>query len=186
MPTLTGQIKITSDWIYQDPDVRGFDDGAKPPEHNRRYESKHTWEISGDDDGQVNRMFRERRQVTSTTTTDDLDLAGGLTDVWGNTLTFIAIKELIIFNRANASGEILADYLLVGGAGAGGNAWGALFGGDQDATQRVFPQGDYVVTAPRDGIPVTAGTGDILRVAHDGITAEIEYDIIIKGIVAGP
>ena len=175
--TLTGDIRIDSKWVYRDSET--IDSGERPPEWSRLYNRQHAF-TSGVATGQVNRIFAEHRQVTTSTTTDDLDLAGGLTDIYGDTIVFVAVKELFIVNLATGN----ADNLLVGGAGAGNNAWGPPFGGSQTAQARCYPNGELLWTGPQNGIPVTAGSQDTLRIQHDGVADSITYGIIIKGTSA--
>ena len=85
---------------------------------------------SGTGSGQVNRKWDDRRRLSQSSGTDLLDLAGGLTDRFGNTLTFTKIKLLFIVNKGVRSGstyvETAGQDLLVGGAAS--NAWAAFVG----------------------------------------------------------
>jgi hypothetical protein len=133
-------------------------------------------------------VWRDTRLITPSTATDDLDLAGGLTDAFGNTLTFSRVKLVKIENLGTKNGErdytvVTGEKLLVGGAGAGGNAWAAWANGDQDAKVTVDGGGVFLIYAPQaPGYAVTAGTGDVLRVALSGSGSNsIYYDIVIFG-----
>lgn len=141
---------------------------------------------SGNGENQVQELWHDRRFVAPSSTTDDIDLAGALTNAFGRTVTFATVRALAIHNLGiQGAGETFTETagedIQVGGAGAAGNAWGALFNSDQDAQITVRSGGILIVTAPLDGITVTAGTGDILRVTHDGTTTTIHYDIVVMG-----
>lgn len=136
----------------------------------------------GTADNQADLLWHDQRTVTLATVTDDIDLAGALTDPFGQTVTFVKIRALLIYNRETTTGE----NLLIGGAGAANNAWATLFNGDQDAKITLAPTGVLLLTAPVDGYSVTAGSQDILRVVHDGTTTggDIVYDIVVAGTTA--
>ena len=120
---------------------------------------------------QVNAVFTDERSISGN---DDLDLAGGLTDAHGNTLTFTSIKAIMIeANSANAAN------LIVGAEGS--NPFGTLFNDNSDAIV-VPPGGVFVLTNPAaTGFAVTASTGDILRVAPASGT--LSYKIVLLGEV---
>jgi hypothetical protein len=136
---------------------------------------------------QCNAMWHDRRRLTLATGTDDLDLAGGLEDVFGNTLTFTQIKLLFIQNKGQPTGStwttIAGQDLLVGAAAS--NAWGSFLDNSQTAKMRLRSGGFILLTAPRDGHRVLAGSRDVLRIDHDGSAAsggDIDYDIVVAGI----
>ncbi len=143
---------------------------------------------TGTGDNQAQKVYYERRTVTIASPTDDLDLAGGLTDWFGNTLTFKNVKGLIILNLGVGDDDDQTPTdgqdLLVGGAGAASNAWGVPFDGDQDAKLRVRSGGWLPLPAPMDGYSVQAGEQDTLRIEHAGSGAsggDIVYDILVWG-----
>jgi hypothetical protein len=107
---------------------------------------------------------------------ENLDLAGGLVDVFGNTLTFVKIKAILI---KAATGN--TNSVVVGGAGSN-----TFVGPFADATDKVGipPNGYAKFLAPVSGWAVTAGTGDILQIANSGGTTGVTYDIIIVGTSA--
>jgi hypothetical protein len=106
-------------------------------------------------------------------TTEEIDLAGTLTDVFGDAVVFVIVNGIYIFNQQTAAGEDL----IVGGAAA--NAF-LLF---DDATDQrsIGPGGALFISEPSlAGIPVTAGTGDLLKL-DAGATANLKFDILIWG-----
>lgn len=98
-----------------------------------------------------------------------LDLAGGVTNALGETLTFAAIKAF----RIRAARDNVAA-IVVGGAGA--NTFTGWFA---DATDKIAvpPGGMFEIVNPSAaGWTVTAGTGDVLLIAGtnaDDYTVEI-------------
>lgn len=186
---LTGRMLLQLAWDFQNNDGVAI---TKEDDSHRYAEDF----ADGTGDDQVNQMWRDRREVTAATGTDDIDLAGTLTNQFGQTVTFSAIKAILIRSRGlPAAGndgsstdtwtETDGQDLLVGGAGSAGNAWASLFDGNQDAKVRVRSGGFIVAYAPNDAYSVVAGTNDILRVAWDGNLAsgdDIEYDIVILGV----
>jgi hypothetical protein len=134
---------------------------------------------------QADEMWYDRRLVTASTPTDDIDLYGTESNVYGRTLNFTTIKTLVIFNlgqRDGSGGYTLAhgEEILVGGAGAVGNAWAGFLNGDQDAKVVVGPGDTFVWSNRLEGSAVTSGTADVLRVVNNG-ALDIDYDIFVIG-----
>ena len=122
---------------------------------------------------QADRIFHDRRSLAATT--EELDLAGSLTDVFGAALTFVKVKGIWIKNNNTTA----AQTLTVGGAAS--NAF-LLFA---DATDKmaIGPNSQLFRWEPSlAGIPVTAGTGDKLKFDAGAVT--ISYDIVIIGTSA--
>ena len=103
---------------------------------------------------------------------EDLDLAGGTLTTLGVTLAFVKIKAVIVEALASNSGPIT-----VGGATT--NAFVGPFGA---ATHTVILPAGGVFEArnPNTGWTVTAGTGDLLRIAG----ANQVYKIVLVGTSA--
>lgn len=127
---------------------------------------------SGTGSGSADREFHDSRTLT-TGATEDLDLAGGLTDPLGNTLTFATIKAIVVLA---ASGNTTNLTL-----GNGTNAWVGPWGAT--GTEVVKPGGLYVNVAPGTGWTVTASTADILKVAN-AAGASATYRIVLLGTSA--
>ncbi len=87
---------------------------------------------------------------------EDLDLAGGLADLYGGTITAARVKWMYIKNLSTTNN------IVVGAAGS--NPWATLLNSTGTLT---LPPGAHVSVATPDatGWTVTAGTGDILKVA---------------------
>lgn len=99
---------------------------------------------------------------------EDVDLAGGLTDVFGATLTFAEVKFFGVHNTGTAT-------LTLGAASS--NAWAGLLNATGTVT---LPAGAFMLFGANDatGFAVVAGTGDLLKVAG---TAGQTYDLIVWG-----
>lgn len=124
---------------------------------------------------QADRLFSDTRTINPSAN-EDLDLAGNFTDPIGGPATFAKVKAIIV--RASAANT---NNVVVGGAAA--NAFVGGFGAAAQ-TFAVRPGGVFMVTAPKDGWVVTAGTGDLLRIANSGAGSAVTYDIIIVGTSA--
>jgi len=184
--TFTGTFLTKFDWSYPN-SVEGATEGQKWNSY-QRFLATFT---SGTGDNQCNCMWVARRTLSLASPIDSLDLAAGLTDQYGNTITLKELKILTVHNRGVVAGDAddetatptAGEDLLIGGAG--GNAWAALFNGDQDAQITLRTDGIFGVCAPRDGYSVSPGTEDILQIEHGGSEAsggDISYDIGIAGV----
>lgn len=121
---------------------------------------------------QANHVFTDTRTLLASAT-ETLDLAGGLTDALGATLTFTAIKAILITaDEANTNNVML---------GGGSNPFRGWFA---DATDKIAitPGGMALLVDPTAaGQAVTAATGDLLLVANSGSGTGITYTITIIG-----
>lgn len=119
----------------------------------------------------ADRIFHDTRTI-AISGSDDLDLAGVLTDPFGATITFADVRLIFI-----AAALANTNNLVVGG-----DANALLFGGAAAHTVTVRPGGIFMLAA-RDatGYPVTAATGDILQIANSGAGTTVTYDVVIIG-----
>jgi len=123
----------------------------------------------GTSSGAADIVFSDTRTLTASTN-EDLDLAGGVSDVFGVTRTFVKVK--ILRFRAAATNTTT---LVIGG---GTNPFLGPFGGALH-TVSLAPGGEVLVTAPAAGWTVTASTADILKVTNPaGASATYDVDII--------
>ncbi len=123
---------------------------------------------------QANQMFVDTRTVAGSSN-DDIDLAGILIDQLGTTVTFTSIKALLITSDL-ANGDVLN----VGAAAA--NGFSTMYGASTDLV-KVHPGGLMLLSNPTAaGYIVTAGTGDILRVANADASSAT-YTIYLIGTV---
>ena len=109
--------------------------------------------------------------------TEDLDIAGGITDSFGAAVTFARVRGLIISNQTTSAGIILE----VGGAAS--NEWYAWAGAAGDKA-KVGPDGVlYLWNPSAAGVAVTAGSADTLKIANTG-GSTVTYQIVIIGASA--
>lgn len=137
------------------------------------------WDITnGTTDGKMDQLFHVNSSVTAASPVDH-DLAGGVTDSFGNTLTFATVKFIYLKVDTTTTGY----YIEIGGGddGAGNNAFINWVADGSDKI-RVYNEGVVMMYSPNDGFAVTATTGDILRVAASAGT--IGYEMIIGGTSA--
>ena len=131
---------------------------------------------SGTGANQMDLIWEDTRALAASTG-EDLDLAGGLTDAFGTTLTFVKVK-LIWISAASANGSTIS----VGGASATQFVnWVA----NASDIVKVRPGGCMLLYAPdATGYGVTAATGDLFKILNDDGAAGATYSIIIGGTSA--
>lgn len=125
---------------------------------------------NGTGSGQANKQFHDARSLEAGAN-ESLDLAGGLTDTFGNSLTFTKIKFLLIANTSTT------QTLSVGGGGVN-----SFINWVADATDivKIGPGATAVLICDPAGVTVTADTGDLLKILNNAGAACI-YDIVIFG-----
>jgi hypothetical protein len=125
---------------------------------------------TGADQAQV--IFSDTRTLAGSTN-ESLDLAGGLPHALGGTITFSAIKAIIVKARDTNTGNLRV------GAGVA-NAFQGFFGASAIGNL-VTPDGLLVLIDPSaTGQAVTGGTGDLLRIENLSAGSS-DYDIYIIG-----
>lgn len=124
---------------------------------------------------QANMIFTDTRTLTASSS-EDLDLAGGLTDAYGAAITFTKIKGIIVSASSNNTNNVIV--------GGDGSAAFVNWVGDATDTIVVRPGGTFALFAPDStAYAVTATTGDILQIANSAGSTSVTYDIIILGTV---
>jgi hypothetical protein len=123
---------------------------------------------AGDDKAQI--VFADTRTLAGSAT-EDLDLAGSLKDNFNKTLTFTKVKA--IFVQADADN---AEAIEIGPASANGflGPWA-----DASDVTKIDDSGAFMVTAPKTGWTVTAGTVDLITVTAGASGGS--YTIVIVG-----
>lgn len=148
-------------------------DLANDPEYRLDY--PHRIQLtSGTNAGQSDLMWTDQRVLTASST-EDLDLAGGLTDGLGTAVSFAEITALVVKAAAGNTNNVV-----VGDDAAA--PWTALLGADGTVTLR--PGALFMAVAgiaDATGYAVTATTADILQVANSAGGTSVTYDIIIVG-----
>lgn len=123
-------------------------------------------QANGTSAGQADLVYSKRRTVTNDVTPDEIDLDGSLVGPDGEAVAFASVTIIRIRNLDDT------QVLSVGG-GSNAPSWATF--------PPIGPGGELVVhRSDAAGYPVTAGTGDILRVATDGGTS-VPYEITIVG-----
>lgn len=172
---INGKLKILCE-IFDD------DAAAAGGENVNLQNAHHLFETliafaNGTSDGQINMVWSDRGTMNASAT-NTLDLAGGLTDVYGHTLTFTVVKLIILRNRNTASGDILS----IGPAAS--NGWVGFWA---DASDRnickpgIASQPSFLIFYEPAGIAVTAGSADCLSIIEAGGANAGNYDIFIAG-----
>lgn len=120
--------------------------------------------------GQSNVLFSDTRTLAASGT-ESLDVAGVLADALGAT---IAAAEIVAIYVAAAAGNT-NDVQVTRPAANGVPLF--LAAGDGIA----LGPGDFSVRTYRNGVPVTAATGDLITVTNGAAGTPVSYDIVILG-----
>jgi len=129
--------------------------------------------VTGTAAEQADLVFSDTRTLAASAS-ESLDLAGGLADAFGQTLTFVEVVAVLIKAAEGNTNDVV-----VGGAPS--NTLASFFG---DATDKVLvkPGGLLLLAAPGNpAYAVTASTGDILKVANSSSGSAVTYDIVVVG-----
>ena len=139
------------------------------------YEKTHSL-TNGTGAGEANQIFSDTRTL-ALSASEELDLAGGLTDALGDTVTLTEVKTLVI--RASESN---GANIVVGGSAT--NSMSSIFG---DPTDKIVLKPGALIALSAGtvgaGYAVTAGTGDLLKIENTDGAASASYDIIVVGTV---
>lgn len=120
-------------------------------------------------------QFHDQRTL-SASATEDLDLAGGLTDAYGATLTFVELRAVMVFAAAANTNNVNVQRASSNGV--------PLFLAASDGVP-VPPGGVFLWSCPADGkVSVTAGTGDLLTITNSAGSTSVTYDVVIIGTSA--
>jgi hypothetical protein len=121
---------------------------------------------------QANNLFHDRRTLAPSAN-ENLDVAGVLTSGLGDTLGFTALKAIIIVAAASNTTTLTVSRPASNGV--------AFLAAASDAFI-LKPGGLFVLIDPSAaGIPVAAGTGDLINVSNIA-GASAEYDVIFIGL----
>jgi hypothetical protein len=128
---------------------------------------------SGTGSGQADLIFHDKRTLGDGAN-ENLDLAGSLVDSFGATLAFVKVKFILFYNLS------ATQTLTIGGAAS--NQFINWVGSASDKIN-IPPGGFFALAAPLAGFAVTAGTGDLLKVANSA-GAACDYDVLLIGTSA--
>lgn len=126
----------------------------------------------GTGNGQCNQHFHDQRSIL-TTANDDLDLAGGLTNALGATITFAKIKLLIV-TIVSPDGTKSLRLGPQGVANGWQGPWSAVDADSYTTTLQTF------IDLNQYGYTVTGGSADVLRIHNPG-AGTVAYQIYIAG-----
>lgn len=128
--------------------------------------------------GQADLVFSDTRTI-SASSNDDLDLAGGLTDAVGTSLTFARVKGFIITAAAANTNNIY-----VGGDATNTFLTWVVSEPDQVLLRPGATLALFAGSADATGYAVTASTGDLLRITNAAGGSSVSYSIVIIGASA--
>lgn len=124
---------------------------------------------------QFDKVWGDERTLAASAT-EDLDLAGtALLDTYGTAVAFTKVTLLAVIADPGNTNNVV-----VGAAAA--NAWTGMLNSTGTITLR--PGGFAFIgvgAADLSGHTVTAGTGDLLKVANSGGTTGVTYKILVFG-----
>ena len=121
--------------------------------------------------GKADLMYTATRTLAASAT-EDLDLAGVLTDAFGATFTATEVMAIVV---EAATGN--TNNVVIGGAAS--NAFLGPFG--EAAHTLAIKPGQYIALTDVQGWAVTAGTGDLLKVANSSSGTAVTYTITVIG-----
>lgn len=124
---------------------------------------------------QADLIFHDTRTL-SASATEDLDLAGSLTDALGSTLTFARIKAVIVAANAANTNNVNVTQPAANGV--------PLFLAASDGIA-VRPGGVFAWVAPdATAVAVSGGTADLLTFTNSAGSTSVTYDVVIVGASA--
>lgn len=123
----------------------------------------------------ADRMFHDQRTIAASGT-EDLDLAGSLSGPFGNTLTYVELRAILISASSSNTNNVRVTRPASNGV--------PLFLAASDGID-IPPGGVFLWSCPADGkVTVTAGTGDLITVANSSSGTSVTYDVVIIGTSA--
>lgn len=127
--------------------------------------------MSGTADNQADAFFSDKRTLAASAT-ENIDLAGTLTDVFGAVVT---IAEVVAIYVKAAIGNTNSVVL-----GAASSTFVGPFGGTNPSIS-LAPGAAVLLANPKTGWAVAAGSTDLLKVTNSAGTTGVDYDIAIIG-----
>jgi len=129
---------------------------------------------TGTSTGLADKVFHDTRTLTASAT-EDLDLAGSLTDALGTALTIVKLKAVYISAASANTNNVVLSRPAANGV--------PLFSAASDAIS-VLPGGMLLWVAPGAGVTVTAATGDLMTITNSAGSTSVTYDVVLIGTSA--
>ena len=124
---------------------------------------------------QADLIFSDTRTLAASGT-EDLDVAGGLTDIYGATLTYARVKAILVHAASGNTNNVNVTRPAANGV--------PIFLAAGDGLP-VRPDGNLYLIAPdATGYAVTAGTGDLITFTNSAAGTSVTYDVVIIGASA--
>lgn len=120
--------------------------------------------------GQTNVLFSDTRTLVASAT-ENLDVAGVLADALGTTIAAAEIVAIYVAAAVANTNDVQVTRPAANGVPL------FLAAGDGIA----IGPGDFSVRTYRNGVIVTAATGDLITVTNGGAGTSVQYDIVIIG-----
>lgn len=129
------------------------------------------WNFSdGTGADQAKAVFTDTRTL-SASATEDLDLAGVLTDAFGSTITAAKVKAIMITAAAGNTNNVQVTRPASNGV--------PLFMAAGDGVALTPGAGFSAVFPDANGVAVTAGTGDLITVTNSAGSTSVTYTVAI-------
>ena len=128
---------------------------------------------AGNGVNQGDTLFQRTDTVTASSSETLVFNGGSLTDEFGNTLSFTALKLLIVY-----ASPLNTNDVIVGGAES--NTLASPFAAGSD-TVAVKPGGMMVLIAPAGGYAVSSTTSD-LQIANGSSGTSVTFDVVALGV----
>jgi len=124
---------------------------------------------------QADLLFHDQRTLAASAT-EDLDLAGTLTDQFGATITMARIKGIVITAAVANTNNVNVTRPASNGV--------PIFLAAGDGVP-VMPGGKFEWWSPNaTGVAVTAGTADLITITNSAGSTSVTYDVVIVGASA--
>lgn len=123
---------------------------------------------------QANMIWTETRTLTASSS-ENIDLAGSLSDAFGNTITFTKLKGIMVVAAGGNTNSVNVTRPTSNGVPlflAASDGIGLTPG---SAFSAVFPDAN--------GIAVTADTGDLITITNSAGSTSVTYTIVLIGTV---
>jgi hypothetical protein len=163
--SMTGTVNMRVDITQQ----AALDLGTTTFNLSRAFENTFTF---GAGANAVNRMFSDQRTLAASAT-EDLDLAGVLTDAAGQTLTFARVKVVCFKAAAANTNNVQITRPASNGV--------PIFLAASDGFALTPGASTCFVWPNATGVAVTASTGDLITVTNSAGSTSVTYDVIVIG-----